>query len=134
MIMRKPTESKIICLDANEERAKRETEKAASRLRAELNRLQTPVPQDELDRLRQAALGDTGQSRTCRYLLCLLVGADNPTGFKGEGLLELRTLDRKLAEAFLKILDWWRDPTRSDQPIYDILRNLEIAFGSRERE
>lgn len=127
--MPKPSDPKVIRLDANKEHARRETEKAVSALRAELNRPQTPVPQDELDSLYEVALGDTGQSRTCRYLLCLLVGADDPTGFKGEGLLEMRTLDRKLANAFLKVLDWWRGPTKSDQPFYDILRKLETAFA-----
>lgn len=129
MLMPKPSNPKLIRLDANKEHARRETEKAVSALRAELNRPQTPVPQKELDSLCKAALGDTGQSRTCRYLLWLLVGADDPTGFKGDGLLEMRNLDRKFADAFLKVLEWWRGPTKSDQPLYDILRKLETAFA-----
>jgi len=124
--------AKIIPLDMTAEFEKRETAKAVAAVRAELGRPQTPVPQEELDLLEKVSLGDTGQSRTCRYLLCLLVGAEDPTGFKGEGLLEMRTLDRKLADAYLKVLDWWRGPTKSDAPFYDVLRKLEAAYPTPE--
>ena len=119
---------KIIRIDPAEDNARREAEEVAKRLLAEFSRPQTPVPQAELDLLCEAALGDTGQSRTCRYLLFLLPGLPDPTDFKGEGLLEMRTLDRKLADSFLKALDWWRGPTKNDEPLYAILRKLEKAF------
>lgn len=127
-----PATGKIIPLDLSEEAVKLEGAKAAAAIRAELSRPPVAVPQEELDLLARVALGDTGQSRTCRYLLCLLVGADDPTGFKGEGLLEMRTLDRKLAEAFLKILDWWRGPTKSDLPVYDVFRRIEQQFPPKK--
>lgn len=124
--MSKPSHPKVIDLAKAVER--RETEKALAAIHSELVRPKTPVPEEELALLQKAALGDTGQSRTCRYLLCLLVGAREPTGFEGEGLLELRSLDRKLADAYLKVLDWWLGPTLSDQPLYDVLRKIEDAF------
>ena len=121
-------DTKIIRIDLAKDYARRETEKAVDRISAELNRPQTPVPQDELDLLCKVALGDTGQSRSSRRLLFLLPGADDPTGFKGEGLLELRALDRKLSEALLTVLAWWRGPTKSDEPLYAVLQKLEEAF------
>ena len=44
----------------------------------------------------------------------------------------MRTLDRKLADAFLKVLDWWHGPTKTDKPLYDILRQIEAAFAPKE--
>ena len=123
--MLKPTDPKIIRIDPAEDNARREAEEAAHALLSEFSRPQTPVPEAELARLCEVALGDTGQSRICRYLLFLLPGLPDPTGFKGEGLLELRALDRKLSEAFLTVLAWWRGPTKSDQPLYDVLRKME---------
>lgn len=117
---------KVIDLRAATER--RDTERVAALIRAELNRPRTPVPQAELDFLEQVALGDTGQSRSVRYLLFLLPGYQDPTGFRGHGLLEMRPLDRKLAEAFLKVLAWWRGPTESDEPLYGALSRIEAAF------
>ena len=124
----KHTRSKLVRLDTTKEYANRETKKAVDAIAVELNRPQKPVPQNELDLLRAAALGVTGQSQTCRYLLFLLVGADEPSGFQGEGLVEIRTLDRKLADSFLSVLEWWRGPTKSDTPLYDILREVEDKF------
>lgn len=104
----------------------------AELVNAELSRPQTPVPHADLDLLEQVALGNTGQSRSVRHLLFLLPGAADPTGFRGDGLLELRPLDRALADAFLKVLDWWRGPTRSDQPLYSTLGRIEAAFHPSE--
>ncbi len=115
--------------DFAEAHAKRRTDEAVEAIHEKLSRPSAPLPEAELQTLLKAALGDTGQSRTCRYLLYLLVGAEDPTGFKGEGLLEMRTLDRKLADTFLTVLNWWRGPTQSDQPLYDILQRLEDAFS-----
>lgn len=44
-----------------------------------------------------------------------------------QGLREMRMLDRKLSDAFLKVLDWWRE-RETDQPLYDILAELERDF------
>jgi len=111
-----------------------EKAQALAKLKAVLRRPLPAVPQAELDLLANVARGDTGQSRTSRYLLFLLVGAKDPTGFEGEGLLEMRTLDSRLADAFLKIADWWRGPTKSDQPLYVILADLEKRFASPQAE
>ncbi len=67
-------------------------EKIAQPIGAELRRPQTPLPQTELDLQEQFALGNTGQSRSVRHLLFPLPGAAAPTGFQGDGLLELRRL------------------------------------------
>lgn len=125
-----PPASKVI--DLGETLARHTGEETAAQIRAALSRPQTPVPQAELDLLERVALGDTGQSRSVRYLLFLLPGAQDPAGFKGEGLLELRALDRALADAFLKVLDWWRGPTRSDEPLHRALARIEAAFPARE--
>ncbi len=129
--MPEPKTSNIIGSDVfAEAAAERQTATAIAAVHAELTRPRMPVPEAELDLLSKAALGDTGQSRTCRYLLCLLAGADDPTGFKGAGLLEMRTLDRNLADAYLRVLDWWRGPTKSDESLYAVLRRIEEAFAS----
>ena len=126
--MREPTDPKIIRIDLAEDNARREAEEAAHTLLSEVSRPQAPVPEAELARLCEVALGDTGQSRSCRYLLFLLPGLPDPTGFQGEGLLELRALDRKLSEALLTVLAWWRGPTKSDEPLYAVLQKLEETF------
>ena len=115
-------------IELGEATERRETEKVAALVRAELNRPRTPVPQAELDLLEQVALGDTGQSRSVRYLLFLLPGYEDPTGFRGDGLLEMRPMDRELTEAFLKVFAWWRGPTESDKPLYSALSRIEAAF------
>ena len=48
----------------------------------------------------------------------------------GEAALELRALDQKLADVFLKILDWWRGPTQSDEPLFTLLGKLEDQFST----
>ena len=126
----RPVAAKVI--DLNKALARQTDEETAALIRASLSRPETPVPQAELDLLERVALGSTGQSRSVRYLLFLLPGAENPAGFKGEGLLELRALDRSLSDAFLKILDWWRGPTKSDTPLYQALERIEAAFPVRE--
>lgn len=105
-------------------------EKVRTRLQQELARSRAPQPNDELQLLLQAARGNSGQSQICRYLLFLLVGSPEPTDFSGEGLREMRMLDRKLSDAFLKVLDWWREG-ESDQPLYDVLAEVEKQFPKR---
>jgi len=119
-------------IDLGETTARKDTKRIAALIGAELNRPQTPVPQAELDLLEHVALDNTGQSRSVRYLLFLLPGAADPTGFKGDGLLELRVLDLALVDAFLNVLDRWRGPTRSDQPLYLALGRIEGAFHRQE--
>jgi hypothetical protein len=128
----KPAPGKIIRLDRAEQIEKRETAKTVAAIRSELDRPQTPAPYAALELLEKAALGNTGQSRSCRYLLFLLPGAEDPTGFKGEGLLEMRTLDRALADAFLEVINWWRGPTESDELLYAVLQRIEKAFPPKK--
>ena len=122
--------SKRAVLDSKERFSGQNRTGAISEFSGEVN--QTFVPQDELDLLCKAALGVTGQSRTCRYLLFLLVGTEEPTGLQGEGLVEMRAIDRKLADAFLRVVEWWRGPTASATPLYDVLRAIEDRFDPRE--
>lgn len=56
--------------------------------------MNTEVPTDALDRLKRAAYGDTGGSQAARYFLFWCVGQDDPTGYKGQGALELAALIR----------------------------------------
>jgi hypothetical protein len=93
----------------------------------ELNRPLMPTPLEALARLEMVAVRDTGQSRVVRYLLFLLVGVREPTGFEGEGLLELRALDRNLSDAYLLVAAWWRGPIKCDDSLYAVLRNVEMS-------
>ena len=123
-----PKSPKLI--DLEETLARHRAEAAAALIQAEFSRPLPPVPEAELDLLEKIALGDTGQSRSVRHLLFLLPGAQ--ASFPGDGLLELRALDRKLSDAFLKVLDWWRGPTQSDEPLYRVLKRLEAEFSPPE--
>lgn len=93
-------------------------------LTAALGKPAPPLPQCELDLLAEAAFGNTRQSRICQFLLFTLAGEEDPSGFEGQGFLELRAMDRSLSDAFLTVLHWWRGPTQSDQPLYDVLQRL----------
>jgi hypothetical protein len=106
----------------------------ANELKASLKVKALPVPEEALDRLAVAARGDTGQSQVCRFFLFWLAGLEDPTGFKGEGALELRRLDQPLKEQALQVLTWWMGPTQSDSPLYSRLELLRRQFapgGSR---
>lgn len=63
-----PADPKIIHIDPAEDNARREAEEIAAALLATFRRPQPPVPQAEIDILGRVAMGDTGQSRSCRYL------------------------------------------------------------------
>jgi hypothetical protein len=99
---------------------------------AELKRMvrmpPTPVPEKELDLLYQAACGDTGGSQASRSFLFWLAGQPAPTGFVGDGGLELRRMDRRLKNAALEVLPWWAGPTKSDNPLYELLAKLRTRF------
>ncbi len=102
---------------------------------AELKRLlrmpPAPVPEKELDLLYRAAREDTGGSQAARNFLFWLAGQPDPTGFIGDGGLELRRLDHCLKNAALEVLAWWAGPTKSDRPLYDILAKLQTRFAPR---
>jgi len=100
---------------------------------AELNRTvrmpPTPVPERELALLYQAACGDTGGSQAARDFLFWLAGQPDPTGFVGDGGLELRRMDHRLKNAALEVVAWWAGPTKSDTPLYDLLASLRTRFA-----
>ena len=108
-------------------------ERAASL--AELRRLVSlplpPVPEESLRALHDAACSDTGGSQAARSFLFWLAGQADPTGYRGSGGLELRRLDHTLRMAALDVFNWWTGPTKSDQPLYQILHDLEHRFDSR---
>lgn len=93
---------------------------------------QRPVPSEALALLHETAAGDTGGSVAARTFLFWLVGRPDPTRLGKDGALELRRLDAKHHEAALAILTWWTGPTRSDQPVYDVLDALSRRFPAVE--
>ena len=80
--------------------------------------------------LFDAACQDTGGSQATRNFLFWLAGLPDPTGFKGDGGLELRRLDGRHKAAALDVLAWWAGPTKSDQPLYQILQNFRDRFSA----
>jgi hypothetical protein len=91
-----------------------------------------PVPSEALALLHGTAAGDTGGSVAARTFLFWLVGRSDPAGLGTDGALELRRLDARHREAALAVLTWWTGPTRSDQPVYDILEDLDRRFPALE--
>ena len=87
-----------------------------------------PVPTESLELLSKTARGDTGGSQAARCFLFGLVGQDDPTGYRGQGALELRRFDTPHLNAALGVLSWWTGGTESDQPLYDILDSLLERF------
>lgn len=88
-----------------------------------------PVPAGALQLLYETACADTGGSQAARNFLFWLAGQSDPTGYAGDGGLELRRLDRERKEAALEILRWWSGPTKSDQPLYEVLARLRDQFS-----
>jgi len=88
-----------------------------------------PVPHEALRQLHDAAIQDTGGSQACRNFLFWLAGQPDPTGYCGDGGLELRRLDGALRSAAIEVLTWWASPTKSDQPLYEILAKLREQFS-----
>ena len=86
------------------------------------------VPTESLELLHKTACGDTGGSQAARSFLFGLTGVADPTGFRGEGALELRRLDAPHKKAALEVLTWWTGSTETDQPLYDILDSLIERF------
>lgn len=103
---------------------------ALAELRRCLQMPVAPVPEESLRLLYDAACMDTGGSQACRNFLFWLIGERDPTGFRGDGGLELRRLDGQLKTAAIEVLTWWAGPTKSDAPLYDILARLRERFGS----
>jgi len=108
-----------------------ETAAVVAELKRILRMPATPVPEESISLLYEAACQDTGGSQAARNFLFWLVGQSDPTGYVGDGGLELRRLDGQLKKAALQVLEWWAGPTKSDQPIYDILAKLDQYFTHR---
>ena len=89
-----------------------------------------PAPMESLAILESAARLDTGGSQAARSFLFWLAGREDPTGYRGNGGLELRRLDRQHREAAFNVLEWWAGGTASDEPLYGILRRLRGRFES----
>ena len=87
-----------------------------------------PAPFDALKLLHETACADTGSSQAVRSFLFWLAGKPDPTGFQGSGGLELRRLDGERKDAAFEVLRWWSGPTKSDEPLYELLRNLRERF------
>ncbi|MCI0541134.1 MAG: hypothetical protein L0Z50_38520 [Verrucomicrobiales bacterium] len=108
------------------------TPKQEAEMRAQLRKAMLPpppTPTEALTLLFVAACSDTGGSQAARNFLFWLPGLPDPTGFKGDGGLELRRLDGKHKAAALEVLSWWAGPTKSDQPLYEILDKLHDRFA-----
>ena len=104
---------------------KEETDAALAELKQMLRMPPVPVPDDALRLLYEAACLDTGGSQAARYFLFWLVGKDDPTGFQGDGGLELRRLDGELKNAALQVMEWWDGPTKNDAPLHQVLEKLK---------
>ena len=101
---------------------------ALAELKRALRTPPTPVPEKSLQLLYDAACMDTGGSQAARSFLFWLAGRSDPTGFVGDGGLELRRLDRTLKSAAFEVAAWWAGPTKSDRPLYELLDKLHARF------
>lgn len=88
-----------------------------------------PVPKKALDHLHQAALGMSGGSQAARAILFWLAGEPDPTGYAGNGGLELRRLDAGSRQAALDVINWWAFPEHSEH-LDEVLDALKQHFGS----
>ena len=64
-----------------------------------------------------------------RAFLFWLGGLPNPTGFFGEGGLELRRFDPRHINAAVEVFTWWISGVERDDPLFDILDRLERQFA-----
>ena len=90
------------------------------------------VPEKSLQLLYEAARQDTGGSQAARSFLFWLAGQPDPTGFVGDGGLELRRLDRSLKTSAFEVIAWWAGPTKNGQPLYELLGRLRARFSPEE--
>jgi len=104
---------------------------ALAELKRVLRKPQKSVPEESLRLLYEASCLDTGGGQASRNFLFWLAGQPDPTGFVGDGGIELRRLDRRLKTAAFDVLQWWTGPTKSDEPLYDLLRKLRERFDPK---
>lgn len=86
-----------------------------------------PVPEEALERLRQAALGASGGSQAARAILFWLAGEPDPSGYLTSGGLELRRLDAGNRQAALDVINWWAFPENSER-LDAVLEDLSRHF------
>lgn len=110
-----------------------QTEAALAELRQALRTPPPPVPEKSLHLLYEAACLDTAGSQAARNFLFWLAGQPDPTGFEGDGGIELRRLDRQLKSAAFQVIQWWAGPTKSDKPLYEVLGKLRARFAPEDR-
>ena len=101
-------------------------------LKSALRKPPVPVPEESLRLLYDTACMDSGGSQAARSFLFWLAGQPDPTGFVGDGGLELRRLDHPLKIAVFEVVAWWSGPTQSDQPLYGLLGKLRARFAQAE--
>jgi hypothetical protein len=111
-----------------------ETHCVLAELEQALRSPRPPVPEDALRLLFEAACQGTGGSQAARNFLFWLAGQPDPTGFTGNGGLELRRLDYQLKSAALQVAAWWAGPTRSDMPLYELLGKLCQRFAPEDHD
>ena len=116
------------------EPTKSEKDAALAELKRALRMPRPPVPEESLQLLFHAAAQDTGGSQATRSFLFWLAGQADPTGYEGNGGLELRRMDHQLKDACFQVLHWWTGPTKSDAPLYEILHKLRDRFTSITKE
>lgn len=85
-------------------------------------------PKEALNQLYRLACLDTGGAQAARSFLFSLPGLPDPTGYKGEGALEVRRLDADNFDAAVHVFTWWGSGMGSGQPLYDVLAQLEQIF------
>ena len=89
---------------------------------------ESAAPTEALELLKKTAFADTGGSQAARSFLFWLAGQIDPTGYRGDGGMEIRRFDERHRRAALAVLDWWTGSRKSDQPLYDILDELLVRF------
>ena len=109
-----------------------ETEAAVAELKRVLRMPRPPVPEESLHLLYETACQDTGGSQAARSFLFWLAGQPDPTGYAGDGGIELRRFDQELKKAAFQVMEWWADPTKSDNPLYEVLGKLRERFAREE--
>lgn len=92
-----------------------------------------PAPFKAIQLLYEAACQDTVGGQAARNFLFWLNGMPDPTGFPGDGGLELRRLDGMHRKAAIEVLAWWAGPAQSDDPLCHVLAKLLSQFAGNKK-
>lgn len=90
-------------------------------------------PVDALNLLFATACRHSGASQAARYFFFWLEGFQDPTGYVGDGGIELRRLDTKHKKAVLEILTWWTGPIDSEDPLHHVVARLLKHLDSQKQ-